>query len=716
MSNLMLAQNSWLKGEILSQEDNSPVLGAMIYWEGTNNAVVSDDNGRFEIEKDSSSSVLIIDFIGFATKKLKIQGEEEIVVLLTQDNTLESVNIVIEKPTTRIDFYSTIKLEELSEKALEKAACCNLSESFETNPTVDVSFTDAVTGTKQIQLLGLSGPYSLITSGNIPTLGLNSTVTGLDFIPGQWLSSIQLVKGTGSVVNGNQSIAGQINAEYKEVNPDEKLFLNIYGNSGSKSEINIIKGIPINKNLNTGLFLQADNGFIPMDNNSDGFMDNQLGPKLVAMNTWKFDSDSSNWEIQSGMKFNYTDKEGGQIPEFENPYLFKNKQNRAEAWSKTGYIFNSPGRSIGLQMLAVNDEKNLDFGNRKLNANEQMFYANLIYSDIIKNTNHVVKTGINYQFTQLNNQFESNQYGWKNNSAGFFGEYTWKPIHKFSLVSGVRYDFSSLWKNVLTPRIHGRWELNENSVFRFSGGLGTKNPNPFMENIGVFASSRKINLTNNLQQEQAWNYGINYTQKGKFKNAPFTLSIDLYRTDFKNKLITNYDFNSKEIWFYNLENGAYANSIMGQFIIEPTRSLEITLAHGFYDVQSKFDRANFSRNPLSPAHRTFANSEWKISDKWTWDATISWIGKSRIPSTADNEPEWQLDDWSDDFWLVNSQIKFTPNKKWDIYLGAENLLNYKQPQPILDTDNPFGDNFDASLIWAPVFGRMVYSGVKVNFN
>jgi hypothetical protein len=227
-TSFLQAQKVFIEGEVIDRKTQSPLIGAILFWEGTDNGSITNEKGYFKMTTDSSSRILVVSYVGYQTQKLLITQEKQIIIALDSKNEVDIIEIKINKPTTRIDFYNTIKYEEISEKGLAKAACCNLSESFETNPTVDASFSDAVTGTKQIQLLGLAGPYALMTTGNIPTIKGNSAVTGLDFIPGQWFSSVQLIKGTGSVVNGNQSIAGQINAEYKDFENNEKLFLKCF--------------------------------------------------------------------------------------------------------------------------------------------------------------------------------------------------------------------------------------------------------------------------------------------------------------------------------------------------------------------------------------------------------------------------------------------------------------------------------------------------------
>lgn len=704
----VFGSDNHIKGFVVDSESKAPLIGALLYWDGTEEATITNEKGHFEIDKSDSSNVLIIDYTGYQTKKIMITDQHELVISLTHGIDISTVDIIVEKPASSISIYNSLKIETLGKKELAKAACCNLSESFETNPTVDVSFTDAVTGTKQIQLLGLAGPYSLISNGNIPALTGNSSVLGMEFIPGQWLNSIQLIKGTGSVVNGYSSIAGQINTEYTAPDSEEKLFLNLYGNSGTRLEFNATSRIKINKNLFSRVFIQADNGLEEIDNNKDGFMDNQLGPKVVAMNTWSYNSDSSNWKSQSGVKFDFTDKTSGQTSRTSPKYEVRNQQKKLEAWSKNGYIFkDKPGRSTGLQTHFFVDEKDFDFGNNTLTANETKLYANWIYADIMKSTIHSFKTGVTYSYNTIDNSYNTLSYGWNENVIGSFFEYTYKPSETFSLVSGIRVDQSSVWQTILTPRIHGRWEFSKNHVFRFSGGRGTKNPNPYLENIGTFVSSRNIILPSKLQQESGWNYGLNYTRKFNVFSRSSTLSFDLYRTDFETKLVTDLDKNANEVNYYFVKNGSYANSFMAQLKLEPIKKLQLNIAYRYYDVKTKQETTGYISNQLLPNHRAFVNGEYQISNKWFFDATWNWNGKSRIPAN-----QLSTSKQSDHFSTLNAQIRFKPNKTWDYYIGGENLLNYQQDSPIINSVAPFSAGFDASLIWAPVFGTKLYFGIK----
>jgi hypothetical protein len=710
---IVLIGQTKLTGYVLEEGSKQPVFGAVIVWENTNSATISDDKGFFEIPIDSTTNILVVSYMGYQTRKFEILEEREIVVTLEPSSSdLEVVEIHIEKPSTNISMYSTIKVEELGQKALEKAACCNLSESFETNPTVDASFTDAVTGTKQIQLLGLAGPYALITTGNIPSVNGNSAITGLNFIPGQWLGGIQLMKGTGSVVNGYNAVSGQINTEYKHLE-DFKLFLNGYVDGGTRSEINLI--VPINSdNWKRGVFLQADQSFEEMDNNSDGFIDNQIGSKIVAMYLTRYENDSSNWENQTAVKFDYLDKNSGQLSSFENPYLFENNQIKIDAWSKTGYSFNEPGRSTGLQTAGFLDRKDMIFGNRVLEAEEARGYVNFIYADIISSTIHSYKTGVSYSVSMIDNSFDSLDYAWTEHVPGVFGEYSFVPNQKASVVVGARLDYSSLFGLMYSPRFHARWELGNRNVFRSTFGMSSKTPNPLLENFGALASSRQV-VFGDFQLERAVSSGVSYTKKWEIKKRTITFSTDFYHTYFLSKMIANFDLNSQEIHFYSLENGSYSNSFMTQVIAELFEGFTFNAAYRWYDVQSKFLNDEYSQQPLNPVHRVFGNLEWQVTPKWNVDYTLVWNGSARIPELNQHPDEYKRELASNSFFVHHAQVKWTATKNWEAYIGTENLFNFQQPNPIVSSDDPFNEFFDASLIWGPIFGRMIYGGFRFEF-
>ncbi|NND52256.1 MAG: TonB-dependent receptor plug domain-containing protein, partial [Flavobacteriaceae bacterium] len=213
VSSFGFSQNT-LSGTIMEADEKNeqlPLPGANVFWLNTSIGTVTDFEGKFTIPYERSYTKLVISFVGFKTDTLTITEPKPIHHILSPTTDLEEVQIKGRKQTTAKSYLQSQNIITVSSDELLKAACCNLSESFETNPSIDVNFADAVTGTRQIKMLGLTSPYILIATENIPSIRGASQAYGLSFIPGTWVESIQITKGAGSVVNGFESIAGQIN-------------------------------------------------------------------------------------------------------------------------------------------------------------------------------------------------------------------------------------------------------------------------------------------------------------------------------------------------------------------------------------------------------------------------------------------------------------------------------------------------------------------------
>jgi len=713
-SHLVFSQLN-LNGYVVDESKN-PIIGALVQFENSTKAVYTDYRGFFEIPKDTFS-VLKVSALAYQNQFFKITNENEILVILPRAvNNLDEIVIEIKKPSTNISILGAIKTETLGREEFKKAACCNLSESFETNATVDVSFTDAVTVTKQLQMLGLSSVYALVSSENMPSFIGNNSVSGLDLVPGQWLESVQLIKGSGTVVNGFQSITGQINTEYKSPWDKTKTFLNYYYDNERRHEVNVIHNLQKDSVVAVGLFLQADRGTILMDMNSDGFADNLLGDKIVAMTTWEnFQQKNSKWFNKGGVKYVFLDKQGGQMLYVENPYKIFKKNNRLEAWNKLAYFINpSKTKSIGLQTNLLTQNHQFMFGQNALIAKENRVLNNLMYQYTSKNTLHQWNSGLSNSIQLLDNQFNVLGYNWLDVNTGVFSEYTFTPNEKISIVTGLRYDYSTLWKHLVTPRLHIKYSVFPRGVLRISAGTGAKTVNPFMENLGVFASNRTIVMDNQIanSREIGESYGINYTQKWDVDYRPLTVSVDFYRTNFLNKMIVDMDFSPQSIHFYTANNAAFANSFMAQIEWEVIKFLNIKTAYRYYDVQNQYQSIGWSSAIFTPQNRYFVNFDYEITKKLYFDFTFNWMGKTRLPFSGSNPKEYQWNSYSESFFTIHSQIRFAPSTSWDFYMGANNLLNYQQKNPIISANNPDSQFFDSSIVWAPVFGRMIYFGIK----
>jgi outer membrane receptor for ferrienterochelin and colicin len=716
-----------IQGQVFSLENGNqvPLFGANVFWLDNHQGTTTDDNGYFNINKSSQNHFLVVSYIGFVSDTIQVLNFDKQSIVLHNTLDLNEFELINRTKSTAINFNSTIKVETISTKELLKAACCNLSESFETNPSIDVSFTDAVTGTKQIQLLGLAGSYTQITRENMPDIRGLSGIYGLQFIPGAWIESILLNKGTGSVLNGFESIAGQINVNLWQPQNMPKFHLNLFASEEGRLEANANIRIKLNEEWSTAFLLHTKSTSSMHDKNHDGFIDMPLGNNYIAINRWNYSSENGT-HFEIGARATLMENKGGQSDyDFDLPiennssWGMEINTKRYEGWLKLGKVNPSkPYQSVGFQFSTAYHEQNSFFGSRLLDASQHSIYANLIYQSILNTSDHIFKTGLSFQYDNYKEDLDDQNFDRKEIVPGSFLEYIYHHSEKFSLVSGVRIDYHNLYGIFLTPRLHTRVVLGEKTVLRASGGRGQRTANIIAENSGLLASSRVFyiqnqqnNLPYGLNPEIAWNYGLNLTHDFKLNYREGTASVEFYRTDFLDQIVVDLDKHTQQVWFYNLNGKSFSNSLQAQFDYELFKRFDVRLAYRWFDVKTEYS-SGLLQKPMVSKHRAFLNLAYESKSHWKIDYTLNWQGKKRIPQTTSNPTAYQIAETSPDFFLMNAQISKVWNEKFDIYIGAENILGYTQHNPILASDNPFGEYFDASLIWGPIFGRKIYFGMR----
>lgn len=715
-------------GVIMEEDEKGnlkPLKGANVLVDKTSLGVSTGDNGFFTVDVPGESTGLTISYVGFEPKKVTVKAGEHLSIVLNLSKPLEGIKVVSMRKSTYVSPLSTIRTQVMGERELFKAACCNLSESFETNPSVDVSFNDAVTGSKQIQLLGLSGNYTQLTLESLPGPRGIATPWGLNSVPGTWVESIQLSKGVGSVVNGFESIAGQINVELKKPETGDQLYANAYVNNMGKTDINLDMSRRLGKRWSTALLLHdafLTNGRI--DFNKDGFRDQPTGNLFTLMNRWKF-SDPAGVEGQFGVRVLLDNKIGGET-EFDpdrhklttDHYGLGIRTTRMEAFAKLGYVFPEKRyKSIGLQLSAFRHDQDSYFGTMEYNARQNNIYANLIYQSIISNTNHKFRTGLSLISDDYDEVIRNTPYARKEVVPGAFFEYTFSPGEKYTLIAGLRGDHNSVFGFYLTPRLHMRYEPVKGTTIRIAAGRGQRTANIFAENSSVLVSARDILVPGGgkaygLDPEIAWNEGITIDQKFRLFNKSGSVALDFFRTDFQNQVIVDLDASAREVKFYNLEGRSFSNSFQAELNYELARKLDLRLAYRLFDVKATYGGRLLQR-PLLSKHRGFANLGWETG-KWKFDYTVSVNGPKRIPFTGDNPVAERMPEYSPSYVLMNAQVtrSFGKNRPFDWYVGSENLTNYFQDRVIIGAEQPFGGYFDASMIWGPVSGRMFYTGIR----
>jgi outer membrane receptor for ferrienterochelin and colicin len=649
-------------------------------------------------------------------------------------DTLKPVNVRTNTKGLKKSLSLTANTTVVTSNELLKAACCNLAESFETNPSIDVNFSDAITGTKQIKMLGLTSPYLVITEENIPSVRGASQAYGLSFTPGTWVESIQVTKGAGSVVNGFESISGQINTELIKPLTDIPFFLNVYGSTDSRLEINAHFNRKLSDKWSSSLFIHGNSRLAKSDMNHDGFLDNPLASQVNVMNRWQYYNPDNGLVGFVSLRFMDDRKQAGQMdfnPETDkfttNSWGSEINTRRYDLTTKIGYIFRDmPYQSIGFQNAFSSHDQDSYYGFNQYNISQQSYYSNLIFNSIIDNTMHKFATGVNVTYDHYNEFVNvpgiDKDFGRIDNSVGAFFEYTYDNTDDFSVILGGRIDNHNRLGTFLTPRFHLRYNPWKKGVLRLSAGRGKRAANIFAENQQLFASSRVFSILGSngnlygLDPEIAWNYGLSFNQAFAIFGKSADIGFDLYRTDFKNQAVVDLYADPQQVNFYNLRGKSFANSLQVDFNYQPFTHVNLRTAYKYYDIRTDFASGSFER-PLQAKQRFFANADYAthISEKgrqWKFDFTWNWTGDQQLPNTATNPPEEKLAGFSKPFSVINAQATYVFSTAVEIYCGGENILNYKQQKAILGSDDPFGPNFDASIVYAPVFGQMYYAGLR----
>ena len=733
---LFLFSQETLTGMIMDKnnpKDNLGVFGANVYWLNNSIGATTNEKGWFTIPYKKSYKKLVVSYVGYKTDTLNISDLEPIHHFITLENELEEVTLKSKKKATQRSFIQTKNVFTVNSAELLKAACCNLAESFETNPSIDVNFSDALTGTRQIQMLGLKSPYLLITQENIPSIRGAGQVFGLTFTPGTWVESIQITKGAGSVINGYESISGQINAELVKPLTDNRIFVNAYGSLGGRYELNSHLNHKISDKWQTGVYIHGNYRNKKFDRNKDGFLDNPLISQVNVMNRWQYLDAEKGWVSFINVRFMDDSKQTGQ-----NNFDPLKDKGRSEVWGgeidtkrfdsslKLGYVFPQlPFQSFGFQFSYSNHDQDSYFGLKTYDINHQSVYSNLLFNSIIGDTRSKFTTGLNFTYDIYDEFVNSINFSRKEKSFGGFFEYAYDNSDNFSFTSGVRIDTHNLLGTYITPRLHIRYVPWEKGVLRASIGQGRKSGNVFAENQQLFASTRQIDIQSSggkiygLDPEVAWNYGLSYLQGFNLFNRKGDITFDYYRTHFQNQVVVDWE-NPQRISFYNLDGESYANSFQTEVNYYVDDFTSLRLAYKFYDIETDYFSGKLSK-PLTPNHRLFANISYetkKINDikQWKFDLTYNFIGEQRLPDTSTNPVEYQLGEYSNSYSLLNTQITKVFTEKFEMYFGVENLTDLKQKNPILASDDPFGDSFDSTIIYAPIFGRMLYSGLRFKIN
>lgn len=756
---------------VVRDADNQPLIGASVYWAGTTIGASSDASGAFLVHRVKGYDKLVASYLGYVNDTLRVDsGAERIEFALKSEGVaLESVVVDGNLSGNYVKRDGIVKSEMISFAGLCKMACCSLAESFENSASVTVGYSDAISGARQIKMLGLAGTYTQILDENRPIMRGLSSPYGLSYTPGMWLNSIQVSKGISSVTAGHEAITGQINLEHRKPTDDERLFVNLYLDDELRAEANVSTAFPVSKNkkLSSVILLHGsgDNDARHMDHNNDGFRDLPKANQMNFANKWLYAADNGT-QVRWGWKFVQENRLGGM-------YGFKNddamRENMLDNWDKKGAempLYGSHIRNRGVNgyfkigtpvgpAVYDPDEKdeqrsniafvadfdhfneNAYFGLNNYYGNENTLALNLMYTHYFtyrSSVNVGVQSHLQYYNEMLQNRtpWISDDYARVHNlsrdeqEAGAYAEYTYNIKDKFSLVAGIRGDYNAYYdKFYLTPRGHIKWNITPTTIFRGSAGLGYRSSNVITDNIGMLATGRRIVFLDPAvatdykkfnRMEKALTVGGSISQAfGLVNREDATLSFDYFRTQFYNAVVADQEYSSDAIVLYNTDGRSFTDTYQVDFSWTPVERFDIFATFRYTNSLMTIERPDGTtaevERPLVSNYKTLLNLQYATKfRRWVFDVTAQLNGPSRIPTQDGNLAN---STYSPRYPMFFAQVSRKVGK-FDIYVGCENIADYRQEVPIMNASDPYSTGFNSMNVWGPLMGRKFYAGLRFN--
>ena len=595
---------------------------------------------------------------------------------------------------------------------LFRAACCNLGESFVTNPSVDVNYNDAATGARQIKLLGLSGIYVQMLGENLPMSTGATMPYLLSYVPGAWMKSISVSKGASSVKNGPQSITGQINVEYLKPDDEPSVQLNLYGDSRLKIEGNAMANVHLNHHLSTEMLAHYEHDFGHHDDNGDLWHDSPSVRQLHLMNNWKYMK--GRYIMHAGVGYLQEEREGGQLLSVANPYRVLIGAKRAEAYMKHAYLLDR-GHNTNLALMATGSLYGLDgtFGSRLYGVGQRSHNSQLVLEHDFSD-GHNLSTGISFSAEQMDETLTGVQpTDVLELTPGAYAQYTFSPSYKFTAMGGVRVDHSTLYdRTYFTPRMHLKWIPSDYLTLRASTGKGYRTPHALAENHYLLASGRTLSIQN-LPQEEAWNSGVAATVYIPAGDRSVQVNAEYYYTHFLHQAVVDYDSDPTRIIIADLSGRSYSHTAQVDASYDFSDELNVLMAFRYNHVMCTYG-SRLLEKPLQSRYKGLVTIGWKpMMGIWQVDVTLALNGGGRMPTPytlADGSLSW--DEEFPAYPQLNVQLT-REFRHFSIYVGGENLTNYRQPDPIINASNPWNATFEPTMIWGPVHGVMVYGGIRM---
>lgn len=718
----LMGQNQLLYGNIFNQSGEN-LIGATVQWEDSGEGTVSDENGEFWLARRTDTAWLLVQYVGIEPSLVEVWPEEDSLFILVEEVVeLNTVEVTAGAKDQYTSTLNTGNLEYVSSKELRKAPCCSLAESFETTGAVDVAIQDAVTSAKEVQMLGLRGVYTQMLLEKRPTLYGLATPLGLDFIPGTWIQGIQISKGSSTVQSGYGGAAGQINVELAKPWQDKPLFINAFGSTTERGELNVHLNHKWNDEWSSGVLLHGSTVRGEFDKNGDTFTD--LPKKTSLIGLFRTFYRGEFLRSQLNLHVVSDERSSGQIaallPDGTLPYTIQQQNDRAELFGKIGYLgLANDHSSIGFIYSLSRHKTANRFGLSEYTGTQNSAYANLVFSSAFANEDHKWNLGASYQYDDYEEMLDAEDLSRREKLPGVFAEYVYEPHvgagfwNKIGVIAGARLDHHNRYGLLFTPRLNIKYNFDEETILRFSAGKAWRTAQVLSENLSVLASSRHLIFETELDIEEATNVGLNFTKNFDIGHKHLQLVIDAYHTRFEQQVVMDMEYEHGSVLFYNLDGRSRSNSLLVSLNYELLEGLDVKAIWKYNDVRIDY-KDGFRQKPLHAPHQALVTVDYETpSENWMFNLNAQIVGSQRFADDHQVPAEFK-DQFSGNtpvYTIFNAQVtrRF---KNLELYAGGENLTDYRQDHAIIDFDNPFGEHFDAMQVWAPLVGARAYVGLR----
>lgn len=706
-----------LKGQVLG-EANQPLVGVAVYWPYHQDGVTTNEEGFFELPF-YPNAYLVVSYIGYQQDSIYITQNNFISHQLQPDLAFSDVEV----ESKRVGIYTNdgiVKENVITQDELKKAACCDLSGCFETEATVQPQVTNMITQSKELRMLGLAGVYNQVLFEGLPGFvnGLSYTY-GLSTYPGPLIQNIFVAQGANSVIQGHEGMSGQINLEVRMPDTNE-LFLNTYVNSFGEQQYNVqyaaTKG---NWKSMTAVHWARPGG--RFDHEGDGFMNVPLISRQVFFHQSAFDYDQG--EVLAGLRFSRENRVGGQI-DYE-PDEHKGGREvygqyidylQPEMWLKWTHQLGESWQ-LNYHWGGQYHQQDANFGLRKYEAEQWGQYHRLGFT--LDKKRSQLRLGGSFRHFQINESVDNILFHLPvppsenplkiqrtDQILGAYAEYEYDLVaEKLSVMGGYRIDHHQDFGAFGVPRLLVKWNSWKNADFRFSAGRSWRIPNVLSENVFLLAGNRNLYFQETILPEEAWTWGVNYTQDFEVMGQAWSLGADFYQVLFSRQFFPDMDRRQNAAFINNGGGAAQSNSLHLHWSAAWSDRIATRLSYTYLDVYTTIDGEKRTL-PFNHEHKLLGVVSYQpLHENWQLDVNVHWYGEQRLPDLKDERA------FSEPFTLLNAQFSY--DFKWlEVYTGVENILDFRQNFPIRSWEQPFGPLFDPSYTWGPTRGREFYLGLR----